>query len=45
VLVSGMLIGRVDDLTREDYLNIPALEEKLRDMKKQFEDLHSAAGD
>jgi biopolymer transport protein ExbD len=45
VLVSGTLIGRVDDLTREDYLNIPALEEKLRDMKKQFEDLHSAAGD
>jgi len=45
VLVSGTLIGRVDDLTREDYLNIPALEEKLRDMKKQFEDLHAAAGD
>ncbi len=45
VLVSGQLIGRVEDLTREDYLNIPALEEKLRDMKKQYEDLHSAAGD
>ncbi len=45
VLLSGMLIGRVDDLTREDYLNIPALEEKLRDLKKQFEDLHNAAGD
>ena len=45
VLVSGALIGRVEDLTREDYLNIPALEEKLRDMKKQFEDLHNAAND
>lgn len=45
VLLSGALIGRVDDLTREDYLNIPALEEKLRDLKKQFEDLHAAAGD
>jgi biopolymer transport protein ExbD len=45
VLLSGALIGRVDDLTREDYLNIPALEEKLRDAKKQTEDMHNAAGD
>ena len=45
VSVSGTVIGRVDDLTREEYLNIPALEEKLRDMKKQFEDLHNAAQD
>ena len=45
VLVQGALIGRVDDLTREDYTNIPALEEKLRDLKKQFEDLHNAAND
>ncbi len=45
VLVQGALIGRVDDLTREDYQNIPALEEKLRDLKKQFEDLHAAAND
>ena len=45
VLVSGVLIGRVDDLVREDYLNIPALEEKLRDMKKQYEDLHAMAND
>ncbi|MDP3234483.1 MAG: biopolymer transporter ExbD [Myxococcales bacterium] len=45
VIVSGTSVGRVDDLTREDYLNIPQLEEKLRDMKKQFEDLHNAAND
>lgn len=45
VLVSGTVIGRVEDLSREDYLNIPALEEKLREMKKQFEDLHSLAKD
>lgn len=45
VLVSGNVIGRVEDLTREEYLNIPALEEKLRDMKKQYEDLHQAAKD
>jgi biopolymer transport protein ExbD len=45
VLVSGTVIGRVQDLTREDYLNIPNLEEKLREMKKQYEDLHSLAKD
>ncbi|MBI3182810.1 MAG: biopolymer transporter ExbD [Myxococcales bacterium] len=45
VLVSGSVIGRVEDLSREEYLNIPALEEKLRDMKKQYEDLHSMAQD
>jgi biopolymer transport protein ExbD len=45
VIVSGSSVGRVDDLTREDYLNIPALEEKLRDMKKTFEDMHNAAND
>ena len=36
-------MGRVQDLVKEEYLNIPALEEKLRDMKKQFEDLHAMA--
>ena len=45
VLVSGTLIGRIEDLTRDDYLNIPTLEEKLRDMRKQYEDLHNAAND
>src|SRR6516225_12370317 len=29
VLLSGKLIGRVEDFVREDYLNIPALEEQL----------------
>jgi biopolymer transport protein ExbD len=45
VIVSGQVIGRVEDLTREDYLNIPALEENLREMKKREEDLHNQAGD
>lgn len=45
VLASGAPIGRIEDFVREDYLNIPALEEKLREMKKQFEDLHQAAND
>ena len=38
-------MGTVDDLSREDYSNIPALEEKLRELKKEFEDLHNQAGD
>ena len=43
VTISGTVVGRVQDLVKEEYLNIPALEEKLRDMKKQYEDLHSMA--
>ncbi len=45
VIIDGTVIGRVEDLTREEYLNIPALEEKLRDMKKKYEDLHAMAKD
>ncbi len=45
VIVSGQVIGRVEDMSRDEYLNIPALEEKLREMKKQFEDLHAMAKD
>ncbi|MDY7232299.1 ExbD/TolR family protein [Hyalangium rubrum] len=44
VSISGNIVGRVEDLVKDEYLNIPALEEKLRDMKKQFEDLHAMAG-
>ncbi len=43
VSVSGTIVGRVEDLVKDEYLNIPALEEKLRDMKKQYEDLHAMA--
>ena len=43
VSISGTIVGQVADLVKEEYLNIPALEEKLRDMKKQFEDLHAMA--
>jgi biopolymer transport protein ExbD len=43
VSISGTIVGRVEDLVKDEYLNIPALEEKLRDMKKQFEDLHAMA--
>jgi biopolymer transport protein ExbD len=45
VSVSGTVIGQVADLVKDDYLSIPALEEKLREMKKQYEDLHAMAKD
>jgi biopolymer transport protein ExbD len=46
VLINSKRIGTVEELTRdEQYLNIPALEEELRVMKKQYEDLHSLAKD
>jgi biopolymer transport protein ExbD len=45
VLLSGATIGRLEDFAHEDYPSIPLLEEKLRDEKKKFEDLHAAAGD
>ena len=45
VLVSGTPIGRVEDIAKDEYMNIPALEEKLRQMKKEYEDLHAMAKD
>ncbi|XXF78740.1 biopolymer transporter ExbD [Myxococcaceae bacterium GXIMD 01537] len=45
VTVSGTVVARVEDLDKDEYLNIPQLEEKLRDMKKQYEDLHAMAKD
>lgn len=45
VSVSGTVVARVEDLDKDDYLTVPQLEEKLRDMKKQYEDLHAMAKD
>jgi biopolymer transport protein ExbD len=45
VVLDGQLVGRVEDLTRNDMLNILELEDKLREKKKTFEDLHSLAQD
>jgi biopolymer transport protein ExbD len=44
VTISGTVVGQVEDLVKEEYLNIPPLEEKLREMKKQFEDIRTLAG-
>lgn len=45
VTVSGTVVARVEDLDKDEYLSIPQLEEKLRSMKKQYEDLHAMAQD
>ena len=40
ILVQGEAIAQVDSLGKDEYWNIPALEEKLRDEKKRLEVLH-----
>ncbi len=45
VIVNGASVARVADLAREEYLSIPALEERLREQKKETEELHALAND
>ncbi len=46
VTINSKRIGSIEELTRDEtYLNIPGLEEELRLMKKQYEDLHAMAND
>ena len=45
VIMNGIAVARVADLSRDDYLTIPVLEERLREEKKQTEELHAAAAD
>lgn len=45
IIVDGTSVARLVDIEGAEYLNIPALEEKLRELKKKTEDLHSMAGD
>jgi len=40
VMLEGEKIAMVSDLGRDEYWNIPALEEKLRDLKKRYEMIH-----
>src|SRR5690349_7587115 len=40
IMLEGELVTRVDDLSRDEYWNIPQLEEKLRDLKKRYEFMH-----
>jgi biopolymer transport protein ExbD len=41
ILVQGETVAQVADLDKDEYWNIPALEEKLRDEKKRLDVLHS----
>ena len=46
VIVDGNVLGNVPDLLKDaSDLEMPALQEKLREMKKQYVDLHTAAKD
>lgn len=45
IVVDGQSVARLADIEGAEYLNIPALEEKLREMKRKYEDLHAQAGD
>ncbi|MFN7132513.1 MAG: ExbD/TolR family protein [Myxococcales bacterium] len=40
VMLEGEQIALVQDLGKDEYWNIPALEEKLRDLKKRYEFIH-----
>lgn len=45
IIINGMSVARVADLGRDDYLPIPALEEKLREQRRETEELHALAND
>ena len=45
IIINGISVARVADLSRDDYVTIPALEEKLREQKKETEELHALAND
>lgn len=45
VLIDGDIIARHEEITAEEYLNVPALEEKLRNMRTNWENLHAVTGE
>ena len=45
ILVEGEQVVQISDIERDEYWNIPALEEKLRDIKKRYEALHGSGPD
>lgn len=44
IALQGERVVDIDELGREEYWNIPALEEKLRDQKKRYEFVHQGDG-
>lgn len=44
ILVEGKQVAQVSEIERDEYWNIPALEEELRDIKKRDEAVHGQDG-
>ena len=42
IMLSGEQVAMIADISKDEYWNIPALEEKLRDQKKRFEFIHQS---
>jgi biopolymer transport protein ExbD len=45
VIVEGSLVGKVAEIVKSDQMDIPELEERLREMKKKTDELHALAQD
>lgn len=45
VIVQGTSVGKVSDIVKSDQMDIPALEEKLRELKQKTDQLHQLAND
>lgn len=45
ISIEGARIAEVTDIDRDEYWNIPALEEKLRDQKKAYEMVRDGSGE
>jgi hypothetical protein len=45
IIVSGEALGRISELTKDDLLEIPSVQEKLAQKRKTWEEVHRSAGD
>jgi len=45
VLMDGALIGQVAEIVKSDQMDIPELEEKLRELKKKTDEMHASVND
>ncbi len=43
ILLEGEQIAIIRDIERDEFLNIPLLEERLRDLKRRYEQIHTEA--
>lgn len=45
VLMDGTLVGKVAEIVKGDQVDIPELEEKLRELKKKTDEMHASVND